>query len=131
MEAKYTYKRLDAYLQAKALVKLIYGLLKRYPAEEKYALCDQLRRAVISVPSNIAEGLSRFSDKEKVHFLEIAYGSLMEVDCQIEISYELGYIGDVELKSVEALIQVEAQLLSGLRAKYTKPLPTTPLPTTH
>lgn len=131
MEAKYTYKRLDVYQKAKDLVKIVYGLLKKFPNEEKYALCDQLRRAVISVPSNIAEGLSRFSDKEKVHFLEIAYGSLMEVDCQIEISYELGYIDEVDMKSVEALVQVEAQLLSGLRAKYAKSLPTTPLPTTH
>ena len=125
-EVKYSYKRLDVYQKAKALVKSVYELMKQFPQEEKYALCDQLRRAVISVPSNIAEGLSRYSDKEKVHFLEIAYGSLMEVDCQIEISSELGYINKCELNDIEEQIAVEAQLLSGLRAKYTTPLPTTP-----
>ncbi len=65
------------------------------PQEERYALSDQLRRAVISVPSNIVEGMNRMSDKEKSHFLEIAYASLMEVYCQIDIATDLGYI-DVE-----------------------------------
>ena len=69
-----------------------YSLLKHFPAEEKYALGDQMRRAVISVPSNIAEGLSRTAPKEQAHFLDIAYGSFMETDCQLDISLDLGYI---------------------------------------
>lgn len=91
-EPKYSYKNLEAYKESKTLVKQVYALLKKFPKEETYALCDQLRRAVISVPSNIAEGMGRVSTKEQIHFLEIAYGSLREVDCQLDIAKDLAYI---------------------------------------
>ena len=90
------FKKLDVYNYSKDLVKYIYSVLKKFPQEERYAICDQLRRAVVSVPSNIAEGFGRLSSKEKIHFLDIAYGSLMEVECQMEISYELGFISSEE-----------------------------------
>ena len=73
-EAKYSYKTLDAYKEAKALVLQVYSLLKQFPKEEQYALCDQLRRAVISVPSNIAEGSGRTSLKIKRIFLKWLLG---------------------------------------------------------
>ena len=73
-ESKYSYKNLEAYKEAKTLVKQIYALLKKFPKEEQYALCDQLRRAVISVPSNIAEGSGRTSAKDQAHFFEMAFG---------------------------------------------------------
>ena len=101
MEAKLFYKNLKVYQIAKTVVKDVYQLMKKFPSEERYALCDQLRRAVISVPSNIVEGLSRSSDKEKHNFLNIAYGSLMETLCQLDISADLGYITNEELKHVE------------------------------
>lgn len=101
MEAKLFYKNLKNYQIAKLVVKDVYRLLKKYPPEERFALCDQLRRAVISVPSNIVEGLSRTTDKEKHHFLNIAYGSLMEMLCQLDISADLEYITNDELKYVE------------------------------
>lgn len=101
MEAKLFYKNLKIYQIAKLVVKDVYRLLKKYPPEERFALCDQLRRAVISVPSNIVEGLSRTTDKEKHHFLNIAYGSLMETLCQLDISADLEYITNGELKYVE------------------------------
>ena len=84
------YKNLDAYKLSKELAIMTYRLLKKYPADEKFALCDQLRRAVISVPSNIAEGSGRFSLKERTRFMDIAYGSLCETMCQIEISHSKG-----------------------------------------
>ena len=68
------YKKLEVYTVGKELVLHVYELLNRFPKEEQYALCDQLRRAVISVPSNIAEGLGRSSEEEQVRFIEIAYG---------------------------------------------------------
>lgn len=101
MEAKLFYKNLKVYQIAKVIVKNVYQLMKKFPLEERYALCDQLRRAAISVPSNIVEGLSRTSDKEKHNFLNIAYGSLMETMCQLDISADLGYITNEELKHVE------------------------------
>jgi len=86
------YRKLIAYQKGKEVVKRTYKLLKKFPAEERFAMCDQLRRASISVTSNIAEGVNRFSVKDKAHFIEIAYGSLMEVSSQMEVAEELGYI---------------------------------------
>lgn len=103
-EKKYDYKELDVYKESKRLVTMVYALLKQFPKEEQYALCDQLRRAVISVPSNVAEGLGRYSAKEQVHFIEIAYGSLREVDCQLEIACDLGYISVADIQDVQNLI---------------------------
>ena len=116
-EPKYSYKNLEAYKEAKTLVKQVYALLKKFPKEEQYALCDQIRRAVISVPSNLAEGSGRYSVKEQLHFIEIAYGSLLEVECQLDIAHDIKYISDDEYSSVENQIGKVASLLSGLRSK--------------
>ena len=112
---EFTYRKLRVYQQSKKLVLVIYDLLKYFPKEENYALCDQLRRAVISIPSNIAEGISRTSHKEQIHFLEISFGSLNEVMCQIEIANELGIISQENLSLVEDYYKLIAQMLSGLR----------------
>lgn len=115
---EYSYKTLNVYQGAKALVVEVYRLLKQYPVEERYALCDQIRRAAISITSNIAEGMSRFSDKEKVHFLEISYGSLMEVDSQLEISVALEYIKEEQYDILAGEINTLGKQLSALRARY-------------
>ena len=112
---EFTYRKLRVYQQSKKLVLVIYDLLKYFPKEENYALCDQLRRAVISLPYNIAEGISRVSHKEQVHFLEISFGSLNEVMCQIEIANELGIISQENLLLVEDYYKLISQMLSGLR----------------
>jgi four helix bundle protein len=112
---EFTYRKLRVYQQSKKLVLVIYDLLKYFPKEENYALCDQLRRAVISIPSNIAEGISRASRKEQIHFLEISFGSLNEVMCQIEIANELGIISQENLLLVEDYYKLISQMLSGLR----------------
>ena len=112
---EFTYRKLRVYQQSKKLVLVIYDLLKYFPKEENYALCDQLRRAVISIPSNIAEGISRTSRKEQIHFIEISFGSLNEVMCQIEIANELGIISQENLLLVEDYYKLIAQMLSGLR----------------
>ena len=97
------YRKLIAYQRAKEIVKRTYKLLKKFPVEERYAMCDQLRRAVLSITSNIAEGVNRFSVKDKAHFIEIAYGSLMEVSSQIEIAEELEYISTEDRMSMDLL----------------------------
>ena len=131
MDKKYNFKNLDAYKESKNLVKMIYGLLKQFPKEEQYALCDQMRRAVISVPSNLAEGSGRTSAKDQAHFIEMAYGSLMEVDCQMDIAHDLSYISRENLDKVEAQVGIVASLLSGLRNKYLSSLNTNSLNTKH
>lgn len=114
-EIEYSYRRLNVYKNAKALAIDVYRLLRNFPKEEQYALCDQLRRAAVSVPSNIAEGLSRFSNKEKAHFLEIAYGSLMETQCQLDIAKDLGYITEKDFVEIDSKIAEEAQIIGGMR----------------
>ena len=111
----FSYRNLRVYQQAKELVIYVYNLLKFFPKEENYALCDQLRRAVISVPSNIAEGMGRISIKEQIHFIEIAFGSLNEVMCQLEIAYELQFINKEQMMQSEEQVKNIAQMLSGLR----------------
>ncbi len=112
------YRRLIAYQKAKEIVKQTYKLLKKFPAEERWALCDQLRRSSVSITSNIAEGVNRFSVKDKSHFVEMAYGSLMEVSSQFEIAEELGYITADDRLSMDQLIEEDARLLSGLLNSY-------------
>ena len=112
------YRELIAYQKAKEVVKKTYKLLKKFPPEERYAMCDQLKRASISVTSNIAEGVNRFSVKEKAHFIEIAYGSLMEVSSQFEVAEELGYITTADRQNMDVLIEEDARLLSGLITSY-------------
>ena len=112
------YRRLIAYQKAKEVVKSTYKLLKKFPVEERYAMCDQLRRAAVSITSNIAEGVNRYSVKDKSHFIEVAFGSLMEVSSQFEIAEELGYITTEDRMSMDELVKEDARLLSGLQSSY-------------
>ena len=114
METKLFYKNLKVYQASKVVVTDVYQLMKNFPSEERFALCDQIRRAVISVPSNIVEGLSRTSDKEKHNFMNIAYGSLMETLCQLDISADLGYITQEELQKIENESAELVRMMKGL-----------------
>ena len=109
-----SFRNLNAYIKAKELVSQVYALIKKFPKDEQYALCDQLRRAVISIPSNIAEGSGRLTTKDQSHFYSIAYGSLMEILAQLDVASDLGYITKEEFQHLETLIDVEAKLLTGL-----------------
>ena len=111
-----SFRDLNAYKESKVLVKMTYQLLKKFPSEEKYALCEQIRRAVISVTSNIAEGTVRISVREQMHFLEISYGSLMEVLSQMDIALDLGYIDSDDFCKIEQQCNNCASLISGLRS---------------
>ena len=85
----FSFQKMKIYQLAKELAIYSYQLTEKYPQNERYAIMNQINRAAVSVPSNIAEGTSRRSNKEKLNFINIAYGSLMELVCQMEISYEL------------------------------------------
>ena len=114
MDKTYHFEKLEVWRQSRKVVVAVYQLLKKFPAEERYGLCDQLRRAVISVPSNIAEGISRIAVKETLHFLEIAFGSLMEVYCQLQIAVDLGYMTEDDFDQIKPLIQSTSKMLNGL-----------------
>ena len=117
---KFTFFDLRVYKEAKQLVREVYSLVDSFPQNENYALSDQLRRAVVSVPSNIAEGSGRFSNKEKIHFVEIAYGSLSETLCQLDIAHDLGYISDQVFTEEKERIDIIGKQLSGLRSSFQK-----------
>ena len=109
------YKKLEAYKKSKEFAIYVYSLLRKYPSYEQYAICDQLRRASVSIPSNIAEGMGRMAIKERIHFLEISYASTMEVLCQLDISESLGYISADELTIAENMAGTLTKIMAGLK----------------
>ena len=119
------YRNLVAYEKAGEMRRRVYRLIRTFPKEEQFALCNQMRRAAVSVTSNIAEGMTRYSVKDKVHFIEIAYGSLMEVMSQLEVAEEEQYISADEFHNMECLVADTARLLSGLQRSF---LPQEPKP---
>ena len=94
------------------LVAEIYSLVKKLPKEENYSLSDQMRRAAVSIPSNIAEGRNRSSDKEFVRFLYIAKGSTAEIETQLFICIKLGYLDKLEAKTAFDLCTEIAKILN-------------------
>jgi len=110
----HNYKELKVWQKARELVKFIYELTNKYPKEEIYTLTSQVRRAVISIPSNIAEGVGHFSNKQFSRFLEIAYASSCELDTQVILSFDLNFINQDELKNSNLYIDEVQKMLSGL-----------------
>ena len=117
-ENKFSFEKLDAYREARLLVKQIYELQKKLPVDEKYALGSQIRRAAVSITANIAEGCGRLSLKEKVHFIGISFGSLMEVFSELQNAVDLGYIAETNLEKMRPQFIHISRMLSGLRNFY-------------
>lgn len=111
----FAFEQLNTYQQAKKLAIEVYRMIDSFPDKEKFSLSPQLRRAIISVPSNIAEGVSRHSPRDQAHFIEIAYGSLMESFSQLQIAKELNYVAKNDLERIRTEFEKTARLLSGLR----------------
>ena len=112
------YRKLNVYHISKQLVIDIYSISKKFPASEQFGLTNQIQRAAVSIPSNIAEGMGRFSIKERIHHLEFSLGSLMEVMCQLEIAESLNYISANELTIQEGNIKEISKMLTGLRRTF-------------
>lgn len=117
MEKKYLFpfEKLEVWQLAKELVMGIYNISKNFPANEQYGLTSQINRAVISVTSNLAEGSSRMSKKDQAHFSQIAYGSLMEVACQLNITKELGFIKEEKYAELRRSIGILSSKINALR----------------
>ncbi len=111
----FTFERLDVWQKSRMLVKDVYALISKFPTSEKFGLSSQLGRAIISVPSNIAEGCCRISLKERAHFYEIAYGSLMESVTQLILAVDLNYIAKNEYDIIKSRIVEVAKMISGIR----------------
>ena len=109
------YRKLKLYQHAMVLLEDVYQLTKKFPSTELHGLTNQIQRAAVSIPSNIAEGMGRFSIKDRIRFIDISNGSLMEVMCQLEVAHRLGYISDEELQIQETKIATIAKMVLGLR----------------
>mgnify|MGYP001126705625 CR=1 FL=1 len=114
------YTDLDVWKYSRELVRLVYLLTKSFPKEDLYTLTNQTRRSVFSVPSNIAEGVGRQSNKETIHFLYIAKGSLQEVETQLYLSFDLEYISEEQLKNILEKVITTKKLLNGFINYYKK-----------
>ena len=121
-ETLFSFEGLKVWQEARLLTKLVYQFTLRLPDYEKYALGNQIRRAMISVTSNIAEGSARFSYKEKIHFLAIAYGSLAEVYNQLVVGSDLDYFSFEEIESLKPAFEFVAKLIRGLKYKFAENL---------
>jgi four helix bundle protein len=108
------HKNLDVWKLAMECVTDIYQITKTFPLDERFGLTDQLRRAAISIPSNIAEGSSRNTRKEFINFLYIAQGSLSEIDTQLEIAIKLVYVTPEDCNEVYLKLERIGKMITGL-----------------
>ena len=116
-----SYKDLKVWQRSYQLCLEIYKITKGFPDEEKYGLTSQLRRAAVSVPSNISEGYGRKTTPEYIQFLYIAYGSVCEIETQILLSGDLGYISNGRLEMLkEGIREVERMLKALIRSLENK-----------
>ena len=113
---------LNAYREAHKLVLLIYKVTKDFPKEERYSLTDQMRRAAVSITSNIAEGFSRSTSKDKYQFYTMSQGSLFELQSQLLLARDLKYLTDQALNQIAQQSVIVNKLIYGLKRIKNKPL---------
>ena len=111
----FSFEKLEVWIEAKDFSKMIYQITSKFPETEKYGLISQLRRASISIASNIAEGSARKTFKDKAHFTTIAFGSSVEVLNQLIISYELNFISEVDYLDLRKNLESITNKLNSLR----------------
>lgn len=108
------FKDLIVYQKSKELVIFVYKMLDLFLDTEKFALCNQMRLAVVSIPSNIAEGMGRVSDKDQAHFLNMSYGSLMEIYAQADIAHDLKYIDNENFSKLEEQVESICKMIPSM-----------------
>lgn len=112
-----SHKKLDVWKLSIKVTAIIYEITSVFPKHERYGIISQLRRASVSIPSNIAEGAARRSAKERCRFYEIARSSLVEIDTQLEIARQLNYLSNTDLNKVEDKLEHIFAMLSNLMKK--------------
>ena len=115
MAYKFSFEKLNVWIDSKELIKQIYGVTRKFPEEEKFGLTNQMKRASISISSNLAEGTSRKTSKDKAHFSTMAFSSLMEVLNPLIIAKELNYVSQDDYLSVRTQIEKVANKINALR----------------
>lgn len=110
----YSFEKLNVWIQSRTLVKEIYLITKAFPKEEVFGLTSQIKRAVISVSSNITEGTARISKKEKARFSEMEFGSLIEVLSQLLVAQDLNYLTESQVNQIRPLIDELAHKINKL-----------------
>ena len=116
------YQDLIVWQKAMDVAAEVYKVVKKLPKEETFVLSTQMRRAAVSIPSNIAEGQSRGSKKEFIRFLSIAMGSKSELETQLLLTVKVGYLSDFDIEKAMGLLAETGKLLSSL-VKSQRPLP--------
>lgn len=114
------YKELQVWQKGMALAKIVYQLTKRFPDSERFGLTSQMRRAAVSVPSNIAEGQARHGTREFLQFLSHASGSLAELETQVLLSIELGFCKQPDVAQLNACIEELQKMLAAIRQKLSE-----------
>jgi len=111
----YPFEKLEAWHAARALTSQVYSITQQFPAEEKYGIVQQIRRAAVSIASNLAEGTGRYSSKDQSHFYSMAYSSLMELLNQIIISKDLNFLSTEDYEKIRISIEPLSAIITGLR----------------
>lgn len=114
----FRFERLTGWQKAIDYADAIYDATSSFPSDERFGLTSQLRRAAVSISSNIAEGTGRTSDADQARFMEIAYGSLMETVSQLHIARRRNFVGDSLFDDLQTRADELARILSGLRSHF-------------
>ena len=121
----FRFEKLDVWQKSVVFADLVYNVTRRFPSDERYGLTSQLRRAAVSISSNIAEGSGRSSDKDFAHFVQIAYGSVMEVVSQIHIAKRQTILAEESFQDLYSQANEISRMLSGLRSSLLRSQPPT------
>ena len=114
------YTDLTVWQKSMDLVAEVYKIVKKLPKEELFALSNQMRRAVVSIPSNIAEGFGRASTKDYLHFLTIARGSVYETETQLRLCVIIGYISEKDIEPISEMLKEIKSMLNSMVGKMMK-----------
>lgn len=120
MNHQFPFEKLEVWQDAKRFIVNIYTATSGFPANEQYGLTSQIKRAVVSVASNLAEGVGRTSYRDQAHFTQLAFSSLMEVACQLVIAFELGFLPSEMYRALRQEVEVLSKKLGALRNSQVK-----------
>lgn len=119
-QSLFPHEKLEGWILAKSLAKCVYEITAGFPKDERYGLVDQMRRAAVSVMSNLAEGCGRTSSRDQAHFSQMAFGSLLELDAQLQLALDLGFFSENEYEKIRQSVFGLIKRISALRSSQLK-----------